>query len=170
MCRRLGQGVWHPEYRLHSTWFTALFILPVGLGIFGASLGYHLHYMVLAVGNFLIFFGGSAAVPVIVNYVVECYTDYGNEASASMNVYRLSLGVVIPFFVGPWERSVGLGWVFGMMAMFSVAIFGLVIALMWKGSVLRDMKGWGLRIKSEEGTRVVKTGTSLAASKNLEIS
>ena len=118
--------------------------------------------MVLALGLFCIFFGGSAAVPVIVNYVVECYAGYGNEAAAVLNLYRISLGVIIPFFVTPWTERVGLGWVFGMMGCFSVAIFGLIVALIWRGHEIRGVKGIGLMVRSEDGARVVKDGANSA--------
>jgi MFS family permease len=130
-------------------------ILPVGLGLFGAALQYHLHYMVLALGLFCIFFGGSAAVPTIVNYVVECFAGYGNEAAAVLNLYRIALGVTVPFFVVSWTDAVTVGWVFGMMGLFSVTVFGLIVALIWKGHEIREMRGLGLKVKSEEGTKIV---------------
>lgn len=45
-------GVWHPEYRLANTLVPSI-LLPVALGIYGAGLQYHLHFMVLALGSFL---------------------------------------------------------------------------------------------------------------------
>ena len=39
------RGRWRPEYRLHRIWFTGFIIMPIGLGLFGASLKYHLHFM-----------------------------------------------------------------------------------------------------------------------------
>lgn len=137
--RRKG-GPWQPEYRLHTLWFPAL-IMPIGCGIFGAALQYHLHYMVLALASFLIVFAGVASVPVPINYLVESYTQNPQEVGTVMNVYRLLLGIVIPFFVDAWTDAVGIGWVFGMAAFFSLAAFGGIVVLIWKGDLIRR-KGW----------------------------
>ena len=55
-CRRNG-GIWEPEFRLYTLWFPGFGVLPMALGLFGACLQYHLHYMVLALACFL---GGYA--------------------------------------------------------------------------------------------------------------
>lgn len=129
--------------------------MPVGLGIFGAALQYHLHYMVLALGSFFITFAAMASVPVTVNYMVECFRGNVVEASAITNLYRLVLGLAVPFFIDPWiARMGGPGWVFGMTAFFSIFAFSLLVILMWKGHQLRQVRfgSFGL---DEEGIKVV---------------
>lgn len=130
-------GPWKPEYRLHTLWLPGLFVMPIGCGIFGAALQYHLHYMVLALASFLIAFAAVASVPVPINYLVESFRKRPQEVGTVMNVYRLLLGFVIPFFVNPWTEGVTIGWVFGMAAFFSIAAFGCVALLMWKGRSIR---------------------------------
>ena len=130
--------------------------MPVGLGIFGAALQHHLHYMVLALGSFLISFAAIISVPVIVNYVVECFRGHAVEVSAIMGVYRLSLGLAVPFFIDPWiERVGGPGWVFGMAAFFSIFAFSLLVVLMRKGHELRQIR-LGAFAWDEEGTKLVE--------------
>ena len=136
ICRRRG-GVWQPEYRLHTLWSIGPFIMPIGLGIFGATLKYHLHYMVLALGTFLVSLGALVCVPVTTNYVVECFTRHTLEASTAMGLYRLSFGLAIPFFVTPWTAKVGVGWVFGMAALFSLSSMFLIAVLIWRGQQIR---------------------------------
>ncbi|OAL34770.1 hypothetical protein AYO20_05965 [Fonsecaea nubica] len=153
ICRRTG-GVWKPEFRLHALWFPTFFCLNVGLGLFGAALRYHLHYMVAAVGNFLLNFSSNVAVPVIVNYEVECFTKYPVEAATIMNFYRTIFGIAIPFFIDGWEARVGVGWVFGMMAFVSLAAFGLVIVLMVAGHRVRHWFHTDI-LSSEEGTKII---------------
>jgi hypothetical protein len=41
------------------------------------------------------------------------------------------------------------------MGLFSVTVFGLIVALIWKGHEIREMRGLGLKVKSEEGTKIV---------------
>lgn len=112
--------------------------------------------MVLALGSFLITFGTMLSVPVTVNYMVECFRGHVVEVSATMGVYRLSLGLAVPFFIEPWiDRVGGPGWVFGMAAFFSIFAFSLLIVLMWKGHQLRQIR-LGSFAWDEEGTRLVE--------------
>ncbi|KAI9691707.1 MAG: hypothetical protein M1822_007779 [Bathelium mastoideum] len=152
-------GIWKPEYRLHSLWIPALFLLPIGLGIFGSALQYHLHYMVLALGSFIITFACMLTIPVAVNYVVECFRLHAPEVGAIMGAYRLTLGLVIPFFIDEWIAAVGgPAWVFGMAAFFSIFSFMLVLLLMWKGHELRQFTLRSLA-HDEEG-KIIETSSS----------
>ena len=98
--------------------------------------------MVLALGAFMIAYSSVASVPVPINYLVESFRKNPQEVGTCLNVYRLLLGLIIPFFIVDWEARVGLGWVFGMMAFFSLFGTGLVILLIWKGESIRR---WGLK-------------------------
>lgn len=150
LARRFNKGIWKPEYRLHVLWVPSLILNPIGLGIFGASLQYHLHYMVLALAVFLVTIGSLASVPVTVNYVVECFTGYPAEAGIVIGAYRIVYGLTISFYINPWVAAVGVGWVYGMMAFFAVFSFFFVMLLMWKGEVIRQWQFKGLG-KTEEG-------------------
>ncbi len=74
---------------------------------------YHLHYMVLALGVFLIMFGGTYSTPITVNYITECFPTSALEVSVIMAVYRQIFGLSLPFFVLPWKSRVGAGWSVG---------------------------------------------------------
>jgi hypothetical protein len=154
ICRRAG-GIWKPEYRLHALWIPSLFCLNIGLGLFGAALQYHLHWSVAAIGNFLLNISSNVAVPVIVNYQVECFTKYPVEAATIMNFYRTIFGIAIPFFIDGWEARVGVGWVFGMMAFVSIAAFLLVVWLMYAGDKIRHRFSSSI-LSSEEGTKIIR--------------
>ncbi|KAJ5818912.1 hypothetical protein N7474_004503 [Penicillium riverlandense] len=152
--RRYHKGVWKPEHRLYPLLVLPALLLPIGLGLFGAGLQYHLHYMVLALGQFLLNFSEIAIVPVIFTYVAECFTDHGPEVVTVLNCWRLILGLTVPFFITAWEERVGAGWVFGMMAFFSIFAFSLTGLLAWKGPSIRGYSFTRLR-KSEDGTKVI---------------
>lgn len=115
--------------------------------------------MVAAVGNFLLNFSSNVAVPVLVNYEVECFTKYPVEAATIMNFYRTVFGIAIPFFIDGWEASVGVGWVFGMMAFVSMAAFSLIIVLMFAGHKIRHYFPSSI-MSTEEGTRIIGTEVS----------
>ncbi|KZF22834.1 MFS general substrate transporter [Xylona heveae TC161] len=157
-CKRRG-GVWKPEYRLQTLWLTGVILMPVGLGIFGACLQYHEHYMVLALASFLIAYAACSSVAVPINYLVESFAGNPQEVGTVMNGYRLALGLAINFFTEPWEKSVGIGWVFGMAAFFSLGSFLLVILLMWKGHVIRQWSYGGIG-KTDDGAKVVDAKTA----------
>lgn len=128
-------------------------ISPIGLGIFGAGLQYHLHFMVLALGLFLVVFSATLSVPVCINYVTECFTTSANEVSITMNMYRLAFSIPLGFFVFPWQRVVGVGWVFGMAAFFDLMAAFLIGLLVWKDKVLRQLSPKSL-VSTEEGERI----------------
>jgi hypothetical protein len=62
-------GIWKPEYRLHALWIPAFIANPVGLGIFGAALQHHTHWIVIAVAQVFVTFGSLAIIPIAVNYM-----------------------------------------------------------------------------------------------------
>jgi hypothetical protein len=152
MCRRNG-GVWKPEHRIWPLITLPCVFLPVALGLFGASLQYHLHYMVLALSIFLINFCEIALVPLIVNYTVESFTSHGPEVITVLFCYRNVLALTIPFFIEAWTAAVGVGWVFGMMAFFSLLSFTIPFLLVWQGEAIRELSFGRLR-KAEDGVVV----------------
>lgn len=57
-----------------------------------------------------------------------------------VNVYRLALELSLPlFFEQSVEATGGIGWVFGMVAFFSLFAMILKIVLAWKGQGLRKI-------------------------------
>ena len=156
ICKRRG-GVWKPEYRLHCLWIPGMIGLPVGLGIFGAALKYQLSTVLLGFGSFVVGASAFAVVPVTVNYCVECFTNHPTEVGIIMNFYRLSFGLTTSYFIDSWSAEVGVGWVFGMAALFSLLSFGLVVVLLLKGPAFRQVRY--ARIGStEEGARLMQEG------------
>lgn len=69
------------------------------------------------------------------------------------------MGTTVAFYITPWVKTVGFGWVYGMMAFFSMVSFGFVIILMNYGHTIREWTPVGLGA-SEEGKTLVKTETS----------
>ena len=165
-CQRFAHGVWRPEYRLWNIVLPAL-VSPIGLGIFGAALQYHLHYMVLALGLFLVVFAATVSLPICVNYATECFLTSASEVAIAMNMYRLGFPIGLGFFIFFWESAVGVGWVFGMTAFFEILVGGLVAVLVWKGEMFRRM-GPRRRQATEDGEKVVSTNDSSLEQGDLE--
>ena len=137
-CRRNG-GIWKPEFRLYTLWLPGFVVLPIALGLFGASLQYHLHFMVLALACFLGGYATNSIIPVSVTYIIECFEGHASESAAIMGFYRLAFSLSLPFFVPAWIQKLGFGWCLGMAAFFSIFAFGGVVLLIWKGREVRKL-------------------------------
>lgn len=151
--QKFNKGIWRPEFRVWNMWLSAI-IAPVGLAIFGVALQYQYHYMVLALGTFLVNIASQLSVPLLINYITECFITHPVEVSVAMNIWRLALGMVVGFSVEPWSEAVGKGWMYGMAALFVFGAGLLTALLARKGHQLRQlypMKSWS---RSEEGERV----------------
>ncbi|GLA41447.1 hypothetical protein AnigIFM63309_009538 [Aspergillus niger] len=129
---------WRPEYRLHCLWIPVI-MLPVGLGLFGASLEYHYHWVLLALGFLLLTFGAISLLPVAMTYLCDCFPNYVSEVSAGMGVWRLILGLLSTVFITPWNNRVGPGWLFGSAGLITLPAFGGVMFLMVFGRQVRQM-------------------------------
>ena len=63
--------------------------------------------------------------------------DAAGSASLAMNFFRLIGAVYVVFAQGPWIAAVGIGWSYGTEAFLDIAVFGLILILMWKGPAIR---------------------------------
>jgi hypothetical protein len=155
VARRRGGGTWKTEYRLANTILPSL-LLPIAIGLYGAGLQYHLHFMVLAVASFLIWFGALLVMPVCYNYIVECFLHNPVETSVSLNAYRISFGLMSVFISTDWQTATGVGWMWGLGAFLILLVDGIMVGLILKGHLVRQ---WTVRLNSaiavsEDGARI----------------
>ncbi|KAI9687461.1 MAG: hypothetical protein M1822_002071 [Bathelium mastoideum] len=156
VARRTG-GTWHTEYRLANAIVPGL-LLPIGLGLWGAGIQYHLHFMVLALASFIIWFAALLVLPVCYNYIIECFLDSPVEAAVSLNAYRISFGLASLFFVLQWQTKVGVGWMWGMSAFFTIFVDIIMFAIISKGHLIRK---WSI----SENIAVTEDGVKIAANR-----
>ena len=150
ICKRFYNGIWQPELRLYVLYITVVFT-PVGLGICGAALKLHYHYMIYAFGYFIVAMVALMAVPITTNYVAESFTHYGTESALAMAFWRLAWGVVIPFFASQWIDKVGVNWVYGIAAFITIGSCTFLQVLLWRGPQLRQLSLVKSMVSSEEG-------------------
>jgi hypothetical protein len=162
LCARQG-GQWRPEFRLHILWLPGLLLNPLGLGLVGCSMQYHLHWIVMAIGSLLVTFAALQSIPVTLNYAAECFRTNTIAATVALISMRQIFGLTINFYINPWMASVGIGWVYGMMAFFSIFAFLFIIIVMWKGHQIREVSPFQISV-TEEGTTVVKNDAGVVAS------
>ncbi|EXJ71091.1 uncharacterized protein A1O5_06084 [Cladophialophora psammophila CBS 110553] len=157
MCAHHG-GTWKPGYRLHALWFPSLFLYPVSLGLVGATLFYHLHFIVLAFAVFLTTIASISGVSVVLSYLVECFTDHPNEVAVVVNFYRFVFGIAVTFFILPWSGALGINWAYGMMAFFTAGSFiPITILMLWGPNIRARSLTAG---KSDDGVKVSIEGHS----------
>ncbi|RKU48547.1 hypothetical protein DL546_007440 [Coniochaeta pulveracea] len=152
-----NKGVWKPEYRLHALWPTNFLLMPLGLGLCGIALHYKLHWMVFALAQFFVTIGSLVSIPITVNYICECFRTHTTEATLVLNSMRLFLGLSINFYINPWIAAVGIGWVYGMMAFFTLFAFMFLVALMIWGHKIREITPFRTS-ETEEGQHVLNKG------------
>ncbi len=118
----------------------------------------------MAVAQLLVTIACLTSVPITVNYICECFRTHTSEATMVLNSMRLFLGISINFYMTPWVNRVGVGWVYGMMAFFSIFAFGCLTIVMFLGHRLREMSPFHTSA-SEEGEAVLtKEAVGLEAS------
>uniref|UniRef100_A0A093V926 Putative MFS-type transporter n=1 Tax=Talaromyces marneffei PM1 TaxID=1077442 RepID=A0A093V926_TALMA len=152
---RTRGGTWKTEYRLANTILPSI-LLPIAIGIYGAGLQYHLHFMVLALATFLIWFAALLVMPVCYNYIVECFLHNPVETSVSLNAYRISFGLMSVFISTDWQTAMGVGWMWGLGAFLILLADVLMVGIILKGHLVRQ---WTARLNSsiafsEDGERI----------------
>jgi len=152
---RNKDGVWQPEYRLYALWPTNFVLMPLGLGLVGCAMQYRLHWVVMALAQLFVTIGSLVSIPITVNYICECFRTHTVEATLVLNSMRLFLGLSINFYINPWIDAVGVGWVYGMMAFFSLFAFMFLVALMVWGHAIRSVTPFHTAA-SEEGQHVLR--------------
>lgn len=152
-----NNGIWKPEYRLHALWPTNFVLMPLGLGLVGAAMQFRLHWAVMAVAQLFVTIGSLVSIPTTVNYICECFRTNTVEATLLLNSMRLFMGLSINFYIQPWIAAVGIGWVYGQQAFFTVFAFCFLIVLMVWGRQIRQLSPFSTS-KSEEGQPILDKG------------
>jgi hypothetical protein len=109
--------------------------------------------MLIAFSVFLVTVGSFSCVPIIANYLVECFINFPMEAAMSSTFFRIVWGLTVPFYINEWVDAVGIGWCYGMMAFFSLGSFAFVLILMLKGHSIRQFSF--TRVASSEDGEVI---------------
>ncbi|KAF8847641.1 MFS general substrate transporter [Acephala macrosclerotiorum] len=137
LARRNG-NVRKPEYRLYLCTLSALF-MPLGLIIFGATVGKYNHYVPL-VGLGVGVFGLQIASTTLYAYVSDCYKPQTPESGVLFNLAR-GLSFVVGYFALPFAGEVGYFWAWFTFAAVLFSFFLPIVALMRWGEKWREILG-----------------------------
>lgn len=142
---KLGRP-WEPELRFRAIW-PSLFMMPVGLIIFGTTLQFTKVWAAPLIGNGIYIFGVQIMTTVVQTYIMECYPEQAMEAALVLNFFRNILSFIPPFFLNKWIVRAGAALPFGIFAMLGfVTFFPLVLPLIFHGPAIRKWSGtpnWG---------------------------
>jgi hypothetical protein len=74
-------------------------------------------------------FGSLSITLIIANYINERFIKNLAEASITVNLYQVSFGLSVAFYIKKWIAITGVGWAYGMMAFFEVFSCSFIILL-----------------------------------------
>ncbi|KOS42389.1 hypothetical protein ACN38_g6718 [Penicillium nordicum] len=146
-----NNGIYEPEMRL---WLLAAFIplVPTGLMVAGSGFQYTLPWPVIAVGFGSASLGITPAISISLTYVTDAYTEASEfYVSLDLTNFRQILGdamvgitfmrnipsLVIPFFLLPWIRRIGILNVYIVVSVISTVIFMVTFIFIIYGKRIR---------------------------------
>ncbi|KAL4974747.1 major facilitator superfamily domain-containing protein [Aspergillus desertorum] len=140
LAKRNG-GVRVAEMRIWGVYPAAL-ITAVGLILFGVSIDKSYHWMVGQVAFFLFAAGIQIGNTIASSYIIDSYP---LQSTSVVNFYAVFLNLsafVNPFFITPWQESVGWTWTFTTQALIVVGPATLLfVALQRYGAQIRGLVG-----------------------------
>lgn len=125
-----------PEYRLPLC-LLGMFVLPVGLFVFGWTAQGRCHWAVPLIGSLLVGAGTILCFQSILVYLVDAFIPYSASATACAVLVRSILAAVFPLFAQRLYRDLGFGWGSSLLAFIALAGVPVPIVLFKYGPRLR---------------------------------
>ncbi|KAL2830078.1 major facilitator superfamily domain-containing protein [Aspergillus cavernicola] len=126
--------------------FPAVLLTAVGLILFGVSIDKSYHWMVGQVALFLFAAGIQIGNTVTSSYIIDSYPLQSTSVVIFYAVFLNLSAFVNPFFITPWQESVGWTWTFTTQALIALGAGTLLFAgLQRYGGGLRaraGLPGW----------------------------
>lgn len=126
-------------------WWALIPMLPVSLlslTVFGASIEYKWHWIVMLVFGSVYFFALTAATGVIATYVMETYLERSMDTQSVFTFWRMLWGFAVPFFVMQWAARIGFLASFAIQGALTAGLGGLLTFIfIWKGEAIRRWQG-----------------------------
>ncbi|TFK34080.1 major facilitator superfamily domain-containing protein [Crucibulum laeve] len=134
LCKRYKSE--KPEFRMPFMQL-GMFIIPIGLFLFGWSANAHLHFMIPLLGACIFAFGMLMTYICIQTYLVDAFQDYAASALAATIVLRSIFGAVFSIIGEDLYKHYGYGWGTSVLGFISCAALPIPF-LFWRyGAALR---------------------------------
>ncbi|KAL6233361.1 hypothetical protein BDW75DRAFT_242079 [Aspergillus navahoensis] len=122
-------------------WLTG-FCGEVGLILFGVSIDKSYHWMVGQVASFLFAAGIQIGNTITSSYIIDSYPLQSTSVVIFYAVFLNLSAFVNPFFITPWQESVGWTWTFITQALIVIGPATLLfVALQRYGAKIRGLMG-----------------------------
>ncbi|KAK7725525.1 hypothetical protein SLS63_008129 [Diaporthe eres] len=140
------RGSREPEYQLINL-ITPIVFAIIGAIVFGYADQFHLHYMVLLLGQFFLMTSPLMAAPIINNYVIESYPQWAGAVLTNVSVLRIFTSFYFNTQVTTWISQLG-----PLKFMSYIAVALLVVS-----SGIPLLFVYGKRLRSLTSGKVKKT-------------
>ncbi|KDQ58916.1 hypothetical protein JAAARDRAFT_56925 [Jaapia argillacea MUCL 33604] len=134
--RRNG-GIREPEMRLPAM-FPCIVLGPLGLLIYGLTIGRGLHWMGAVVALGLLNFSICVVTNVTIVYVVDIYKPIAAEVVVAILATKSVIGFVLSFYTNTWVEQRGYIEAFGTMTAISAIILSFTFLFYIWGANLRQ--------------------------------
>lgn len=125
-----------PEFRLPLC-LVGMFVLPVGLFIFGWTAAGGVHWILPLIGSVFVGAGTILCFQSILVYLVDAFIPYSASATACAVLVRSVLAAAFPLFSDKMYRALGFGWGSSLLAFVALAGVPVPIVLFRYGAFLR---------------------------------
>lgn len=135
--RRMAKGgEMKPEYRLPPMLPGAV-LIPLGLLLYGWTAQYHIFWLVLLIGGFLIGMGMIVVFTSVGTYLVDAFPTYAASATAANTVFRSIGGGLLPLAGSRMYAALGQGWGNTLLAGVSLGMMAMIVLAIRYGERLR---------------------------------
>lgn len=136
-----GTGIEHsrlPEVRLHLA--IPAFLIGVGGGLFlyGWTSSANITFWAPATGLLLLGLGSTVVMQAIMMYITDAYGHYAASASAAVCFGENLFAAFLPLASQSMYTTLGFHWASSLLAFLALALSFAPIALVWKGTVIRE--------------------------------
>lgn len=114
-----------PEHRLWLYWPAAAATV-LGLILFGCSIQFSWHWMIVQVSLAVMAFGVQIGNTTTVSYCVDCYPNLAMDVTAFYSLHLNLSAFASPFFIVPWVTRNGWALSFGLQGLI-VAVCTLLV-------------------------------------------
>ncbi|PWN22803.1 MFS general substrate transporter [Microstroma glucosiphilum] len=126
-----------PEFRLPLC-LAGMFVLPVGLFIFGWTAASGVHWILPLVGSVFVGAGTILCFQSILVYLVDAFIPYSASATACAVLVRSVLAAAFPLFADKMYHTLGYGWGSSLLAFVALAGVPVPLVLFRYGAFLRQ--------------------------------
>ncbi|PNH48379.1 hypothetical protein VD0004_g7 [Verticillium dahliae] len=137
-----------PESRLYFTCLTATF-LPVGLFLFGFTVGSDAHWIAPAFGIGLATWGIYSVYLATFNYFADIYHMYASSALAAQSFCRNLLGGAFPLVTGALFTNLGEARAGALLGGIATALTVIPWALVFFGQRIRSRSRFAIALQSQ---------------------